>query len=139
MPTNLSRTSTASRSIERRVVGPKKQKRSVDPCRYSDPWPRAPITTPSNTPLCFPRRLLKLPYTPKRTEIDQCVFLWFEVVVCGYRIPLQSCPLGIFFFACSVLHWNVKFPPGSQVWQPKEPCQSGREKPVPSHLPHHKK
>ena len=23
-------------------------------------------------------------------------------------------------FACSVLHWNVKFPPGSQVWQPKE-------------------
>ena len=36
-------------------------------------------------------------------------------------------------FACSVLHWNVKFPPGSEVWQPKEPCNSGKEKPVPPH------
>ena len=67
------------------------------------------------------------------------------VVFCGlnfvFVVFISPCRRDLWFlvFACRVLQWNVKFPPGSQVWQPKEPCHSGKQKLVPSHLPHHEK
>ena len=91
--------------------------------------------------------LLKLPNSTRRTDIDRVsfqngltvVFLWCEFVCLWFSLSLAVVTPWWLAFACSVWHWNVKFPPGSQVWRPKEPCQSGMQKPVPSHLPHHKK
>ena len=51
---------------------------------------------------------------------------WFFVLRIFVFVVFASTYRDLWFlvFACSVLHWNVKFPPGSQVWQPKEPCNS---------------
>ena len=78
---------------------------------------------------------------PKATNSASImVWPWFlcgsKVLFVVFAFPCcRACCRDPWFLVvvCSVLHWSVEFPPKSQVRQPKEPCQSGKQKSVPSH------
>ena len=74
------------------------------------------------------QNVLKSTVVPSRV-----VCPWFFVVriLCLWSsLHLAVVTCGFLVFACSVLHCNVKSPPGSQVWPPEEPCNSAKQKPV---------
>ena len=83
------------------------------------------------------QNVIKSTILPSRV-VGSC-FLWFEIVSLWFSLSFAVVTCGFLFLLAAFVWRNVKFPTGSQLWQPEEPCNSAKQKPVPSHLPHHKK